>query len=78
MRRRESTANVEVARPLRQGQGWSNSEYICTAGPDDRPFEEQSEQFSIAAVIEALSAGADPTTLSVRWCDDRSQSKDRP
>jgi AraC-like DNA-binding protein len=28
------------------------SEYVCTAGPDDRPFEERREQFSIAAVIE--------------------------
>jgi len=41
-----------AARPLRQGQGWSISEYVCTAGPDDRPFEERHEQFSIAAVIE--------------------------
>jgi len=41
-----------VARPLRQGQGWSISEYLCTAGPDDRPFEERHEEFSIAAVIE--------------------------
>jgi hypothetical protein len=41
-----------VARPLRQGQGWGISEYICTAGPHDRPFEERHEEFSIAAVIE--------------------------
>src|SRR5262252_4245059 len=54
MRRHDSTptASVPVARPLRQGQGWSVSEYICTAGPDDHPFEEQREQFAIAAVIE--------------------------
>jgi AraC-like DNA-binding protein len=40
-----------VARPLRQGQGWGISEYICTAGPHDRPFEERHEEFSIAAVL---------------------------
>ena len=27
------------------------SEFLCTAGPHDRPFEERHEQFSIAAVI---------------------------
>jgi len=54
MRRSESTAtaSVPVTRPLRQGQDWSISEYICTAGPDDRPFEERREQLAIAAVIE--------------------------
>jgi len=25
------------------------SEYLCTAGPGDRPFEERHEQFSVAA-----------------------------
>ncbi len=52
MRRNDSTASALVARPLRQGQGWSIGEYLCTAGPDDRPFEERREEFSIAAVIE--------------------------
>jgi len=54
MRRSDSTpvASALVARPLRQGQGWSVGEYLCTAGPDDRPFEERREEFSIAAVIE--------------------------
>jgi AraC family transcriptional regulator len=52
MRRNDSTASALVARPLRQGQGWSVGEYLCTAGPDDRPFEERREEFSIAAVIE--------------------------
>jgi AraC-like DNA-binding protein len=45
-------ANTPVARPLSQGQEWSISEYVCTAGPHDRPFEERREQFAIAAVIE--------------------------
>jgi AraC-like DNA-binding protein len=54
MRRNDSTpaAGLPVARSLRQGQEWSMSEYLCTAGPDDRPFEERHEEFSIAAVIE--------------------------
>jgi len=54
MRRNDGTpaGRVPVARPLRQGDEWSVSEYLCTAGPGDRPFEERREQFSIAAVIE--------------------------
>jgi AraC family transcriptional regulator len=54
MQRNDSTSagTVPAARPLYQGQEWSISEYICTAGPGDRPFEERHEQFSIAAVIE--------------------------
>ncbi len=46
------TDSAPVARALCRGQEWSISEYLCTAGPHDRPFEERHEQFSIAAVIE--------------------------
>jgi len=46
------TARAPVARTLCRGQEWSVSEYLCTAGPHDRPFEERREQFAIAAVIE--------------------------
>src|SRR5215467_16021810 len=28
------------------------SEYLCTAGPGDRPFEERHEQFPVAAMVE--------------------------
>jgi AraC family transcriptional regulator len=28
------------------------AEYVCCSGPDDRPFEEQHENFTIAAVLE--------------------------
>jgi AraC-like DNA-binding protein len=52
MRRTDITGSVPVVRSLGQGQDWSISEYICTAGPHDRPFEERREQFAIAAVIE--------------------------
>ena len=54
MRPNDSTpgGSAPVARPLRQGDGWSISEYLCTAGPGDRPFEERHQHFSIAAVVE--------------------------
>ncbi|MFM9841665.1 MAG: helix-turn-helix domain-containing protein [Dongiaceae bacterium] len=41
-----------VARPMSAGQQWRVTEYICAAGPSDRPFEESHEQVTIAAVIE--------------------------
>jgi AraC family transcriptional regulator len=46
------TGGTPAVRLLCQGQEWSIGEYLCTAGPDDRPFEERREQFAIAAVIE--------------------------
>lgn len=46
------TGSAPVARLLHQGEGWSISEFLCAAGPDDRRFEERHEQFSVAAVIE--------------------------
>jgi len=44
--------SAPVARLLREEQEWSIGEYLCTAGPNDRPFEERREQVAIAAVIE--------------------------
>jgi AraC-like DNA-binding protein len=41
-----------AVRSLCRGREWSVSEYLCTAGPDDRPFEERHEEVAIAAVIE--------------------------
>jgi AraC-like DNA-binding protein len=38
-------------RMLADGRDWTVSEYICRAGPEDRPFEERHEHFSIAAVV---------------------------
>jgi AraC family transcriptional regulator len=46
------TTAVPAVRCLRRGREWSVSEYLCTAGPGDRPFEERHEDVSIAAVIE--------------------------
>ena len=41
-----------AVRSLCRGREWSVSEYLCTAGPGDRPFEERHEDVAIAAVIE--------------------------
>jgi AraC-like DNA-binding protein len=40
-----------TARSLARGDGWSVEDVICTSGPEDRPFEEQHSQFSIAIVV---------------------------
>jgi AraC family transcriptional regulator len=39
-------------RTLAAGDGWSLHEIVCRAGPSDRPFEEQHNGFSVAAVLE--------------------------
>ncbi|MFI0844017.1 helix-turn-helix domain-containing protein [Mesorhizobium sp. IMUNJ 23232] len=44
-------AGVPVTRQLAGGRGWSVHDYVCEAGPDDRPFEERHESVSIAAVV---------------------------
>ncbi len=41
-----------AVRSLCRGREWSISEYLCTAGPGDRPFEERHDAVAIAAVIE--------------------------
>ncbi len=40
-----------ASRKIAQGNGWSVSELICSAGPRDRPFEEQHSEVCIAIVI---------------------------
>jgi AraC-like DNA-binding protein len=37
-------------RVLAQGRGWAVHDVLCTSGPQDRPFEEQHSNFSIAIV----------------------------
>lgn len=39
------------SRDLASGKGWRVSELLCSAGPADRPFEEQHAQASIAVVL---------------------------
>lgn len=40
-----------VSRQFAGGRDWSIGEFVCTAGPDDRPFEERHDCVSIAAVV---------------------------
>jgi AraC-like DNA-binding protein len=39
-------------RTIAAGEGWSVSEFVCDAGPGDRPFEERHDGFAIAATLE--------------------------
>ncbi len=51
-RRPAESAKSPATRTIARGGNWRVSEYICTAGPEDRPFEEQHSAFTIAAVVE--------------------------
>ena len=44
-------AAMPTSLPLAEGKGWSVAEVVCTAGPRDRPFEEQHSRFSLAVVL---------------------------
>jgi AraC-like DNA-binding protein len=54
-RRRHDTraahAGTLTCRPLARGEGWSVSEYVCRAGPEDPPAEERHDTVTIAAVV---------------------------
>jgi AraC family transcriptional regulator len=39
------------ARPIATGGDWRVTEFVCDAGPDDRPFEERHDCVTIAAVL---------------------------
>jgi AraC-like DNA-binding protein len=39
-----------AARTIAGGEGWSVADVICSAGPDDPPFEEQHDHVAIAVV----------------------------
>jgi AraC family transcriptional regulator len=49
-REHERTARPR-ARHLASGDGWAVSDVVCTAGPQDHPFEEQHSRSSIAIVV---------------------------
>lgn len=38
-------------RHIASGDGWRLSEFVCDAGPDDRPFEERHDDVSISLVV---------------------------
>ena len=44
------------SRSLAAGEGWSLTEFVCRAGPEDRPFEERHDGFSVAAVLDGQFA----------------------
>lgn len=44
-------APTAALRARARGEDWSLSEYVCTAGPGDRPFEERHGSATIAAVV---------------------------
>jgi hypothetical protein len=42
--------NTLAVRVLAKGNGWAVSDFVCTATPSHKPFEEQHSSFSIAVV----------------------------
>src|SRR5882757_6972309 len=52
VKRREAggTPGGTAVRVLAQGAGWSVTDVVCTAGPEDRPFEERHRNVCIAVV----------------------------
>ena len=49
-RARQGSSGGTTARMVSSGNGWTVADVICTAGPNDRPFEESHEYYSIALV----------------------------
>ncbi len=49
-RRELGRAESLATRVLAEGPGWSVTDLLCTAGPHDRSFEEQHQQFSVSLV----------------------------
>jgi AraC-like DNA-binding protein len=47
----ESAVLAMRKRTIAAGDGWSVGEFVCDAGPGDRPFEERHESFAIAATL---------------------------
>lgn len=45
-------AKLPAVRRIAGGEAWSVSEVVCSAGPEDRAYEEQHDGFSISAVLE--------------------------
>jgi AraC family transcriptional regulator len=47
----EKGSHAPASRQLAAGDGWTVSDFICTAGPSDLPFEERYKYTTIAVVI---------------------------
>jgi AraC family transcriptional regulator len=50
--RAKDTAVRPIARRIAAAKGWSVSEFVCHAGPGDKPFEERHDSMSISLVAE--------------------------
>lgn len=50
-RRATGSPGGMLPRVIARGDGWSVADVLCTAGPQDRPFEEQHERYAIAVVV---------------------------
>ena len=50
-RREQGTPGRTMPRIIARGEGWTVADVVCTAGPRDRPFEEQHSHYSIAIVL---------------------------
>ena len=48
--RTEPPSTSPTSRTIAQGGDWSLSEFICRSGPQDKPFEEQHNWYSLSAV----------------------------
>jgi AraC-like DNA-binding protein len=51
LKRRDGTPGRTSPLVLAKGDGWMAADVICTAGPQDRPYEEQHERPTIAIVL---------------------------
>jgi len=51
LKRRDGRPGRTSPRVLAQGDGWMVADVICTAGPQDRPYEEQHNRPTIAIVL---------------------------
>jgi AraC-like DNA-binding protein len=49
-RRQRGAAGQTKARVIAEGAGWTVADVVCSCGPEDRPFEETHQRFSIALV----------------------------
>jgi len=50
-RRQHGTPGCPSPLIIAAGDGWTVADVICTAGPDDRSFEEQHSRYAIAVVL---------------------------
>lgn len=48
----EDTERTPIAARAETGDGWRICEFVCDAGPGDRPFEERHDRVSLAVVTD--------------------------